>query len=253
MKEFFIECINFYKTLFSFRNIVYMLTLQFFLFLIILLALPLGEDNTLHLGNLHIKFESINLGDLGGFLSGIFAPLAFLWLMLNMKQQDKNLEIAERQLSILLKEKENRRKITRAQLKTLPTKPEEFVSNATNLYFKIGIISNSPLVDCYTNGFISQSKFSLIFSSSKAEINLSTTKKNINKDEVFYLNIMVDISSLKNERFVLEDNIEINYLDIDGFEQNQTFKVIFYLPESNPDNPNFAKMYAILLLQPHNY
>lgn len=114
MKEFVFDLLILIKKLITLRNIVYCFTLYFFYILANIIFSPIGASNTFSLGNLHINFESINLGELGSLLSGIFAPLAFLWLVLNMKQQDHNLKIAEEQLNILLKDKENRRKATRA-------------------------------------------------------------------------------------------------------------------------------------------
>ncbi|MDC4310789.1 hypothetical protein OHV33_13565, partial [Acinetobacter baumannii] len=114
MKEFVFDLLILIKKLITLRNIVYCFTLYFFYILANIIFSPIGAPNTFSLGNLHINFESINLGELGSLLSGIFAPLAFLWLVLNMKQQDHNLKIAEEQLNILLKDKENRRKATRA-------------------------------------------------------------------------------------------------------------------------------------------
>ncbi|MDC4286020.1 hypothetical protein NQ639_13610, partial [Acinetobacter baumannii] len=88
--------------IFSIRGFIYFITIFFITILGLILFLPFGKNNTFSIGNLHIVFKSINLGELGGFLSGIFAPLAFLRLILNMKQQDKNIEIAESQLNILM-------------------------------------------------------------------------------------------------------------------------------------------------------
>ncbi|MDC4459929.1 hypothetical protein R4462_04450 [Acinetobacter baumannii] len=244
---------NIINILLSLRGFIYFITIFFIIILGLILFLPFGKDNTFHLGNLHIDFEPINLGDLGGFLSGVFAPLAFLWLILNMKQQDKNLEIAEKQLSILLQEKENRRKITKAHFETQPSNPELLLPYEKQLHFKVKISSNSPLVDCYVKDFIKGSYFSLLFSSSTKEKNLSIAKKNIAKDEPFYLNILVNTSKLNNDDTNLVDYIEIYYLDIDGFEQVQNFKVNFYISKFNHDDTDISKMHTILFLQPQNH
>ncbi|KRI52000.1 MULTISPECIES: hypothetical protein [Acinetobacter] len=253
MINLFNKFYGFFKRFFNFKNIVYFLTFYIFLILLIVMTFPLDKNQILHLGNLHINFKAINLGEFGGFLSGIFAPLAFLWLALNMKQQDKNLEIAEKQLSILLQEKENRRKITKAHFETQSAHPESLLLNEKLLHFKVKISSSSHLVDCYVKEFMKDSYFSLLFSSSKTEKNLSISKKNIAKDEFFYLNILVNTSRLNNKDSNLVDYIKIYYLDIDGFEQTQTFKVNFYLSKFNHDDVDIRKMYTILFLQPQNY
>lgn len=243
---------NIINILLSLRGFIYFITIFFITILFLILFLPFGSDNTFHLGNLHIIFKPINLGELGGFLSGIFAPLAFLWLILNMKQQDKNLDIAEKQLSILLQEKENRRKITKAQFETQSAHPENLLPNGKQLHFKVKISSNSPLVDCYVKDFMEGSYFSLLFSSSTKEKNLSIAKKNIAKDEAFYLNILVNTSRLTNEVSTLVDYIKIYYLDVDGFEQVQKFKVTFYISKFNHDVTDIRKMHTILFLHPQN-
>ncbi|EMN2537815.1 hypothetical protein RZ964_002789 [Acinetobacter baumannii] len=244
---------NIINILLSLRGFIYFITIFFIIILGLILFLPFGKDNIFHLGNLHIDFEPINLGELGGFLSGIFAPLAFLWLILNMKQQDKNLEIAEKQLSILLQEKQNRRKITKAHFETQSARPEILLLNGKQLHFKIKISSNSPLVDCYVKDFIEGPYFSLLFSSSNSEKSLSISKKNFAKDEPFYLNILVNTSRLDKEAFNLVDYIKIYYLDIDGFEQVQKFKVNFFISKFNPDDTDISKMHTILFLQPQNH
>lgn len=229
MKEIFIEGIKFYKTLFSFRNIVYILTLQFFLFLFILLALPLGKDNALHWGNLHIKFASINLGELGGFLSGIFAPLAFLWLMLNMKQQDKNLEIAERQLSLLLQEKENRRKALKATIKNTSVTYENNPFPDENDYddFIISFKSDIKLIDCYLKPFSKASPFIYMAARRTNQTFITTSKKNIDIDEEFSIMVKVKISSIDTVNQQINDRIKLIYLDQEGYEQSNEILFIY--------------------------
>ncbi|CAA0287522.1 hypothetical protein [Acinetobacter baumannii] len=238
--------------IFSIRGFIYFITLFFITILGLILFLPFGEENTFSVGNLHIVFKPINLGEFGGFLSGIFAPLAFLWLILNMKQQDKNIEISEKELNILLQEKENRRKITKANFTIAPPKPEIFNVNDKLLNFKVEITSDIPLKDCYIKKFNDKSPFTVISSNVKGQKSFSTFKKSINKDELCYLNIVVNITNFSDELSVLKDNIEIFYLDIDGFEQNQLFEIFFYLPERGTSTDNSPHMYAIILLVPLN-
>ncbi|AQV16893.1 hypothetical protein [Acinetobacter pittii] len=236
MKVVFLKFIEFYQNLWSFRNIVYLLTLSFFVFLILLFTLPLGADNTLHWGNLHINFESINLGELGGFLSGIFAPLAFLWLMLNMKQQDKNLEIAEKQLSILLQEKENRRKALKATIKNTSVTYENNPFPDENDYddFIISFKSDIKLIDCYLKPFSKASPFIYMAARRTNQIFITTSKKNIDIDEEFSIMVKVKISSIDTLNQQVNDRIKLIYLDQEGYEQSN--EILFLYSVTNLEN-----------------
>lgn len=253
MKKFFIEFIDFYKNIFSLRYLVYMLTIQFFLFLIILLTLPLGSDNTLHWGNLHIKFDPINLGELGGFLSGIFAPLAFLWLALNMKQQDTNLKIAEQQLELLRQEKQNRRIALRAFFTIPPTKPENKIVGHEFLLFKIPAKSDSSLINCYSNGFINNSGYILSHLIPYEDKHLSSEKQNFKADEIFFIYIYIKLSTINTGPQMLKSSFDIHYLDSDGYQQTQSVSIVFYRYFSNIDiNSTSLDECGILFIQPLN-
>ncbi|WOE34157.1 hypothetical protein QSG85_12585 [Acinetobacter baumannii] len=235
MKEFVFDLLILIKKLITLRNIVYCFTLYFFYILANIIFSPIGTSNTFSLGNLHINFESINLGELGSLLSGIFAPLAFLWLVLNMKQQDHNLKIAEEQLNILLKDKENRRKATRAFFSMNATEPEANLLANDYILFKLKITSDEPLKDCFTYGFEKNELFSLAHNIQEGEKYISRMKKNFRKDEVFYLYIIIDVENITKVNTTIHNSITFHYLDIDGYEQSQKININFY--RFNKDEP----------------
>ncbi|MDO7534985.1 hypothetical protein Q5113_05335 [Acinetobacter pittii] len=235
MKEFLFDLLLLIKKLITFRNIVYGFTLYFFYILANIVFFPTGASNSYSWGNLHINFESINLGELGSLLSGIFAPLAFLWLVLNMKQQDHNLKIAEEQLNILLKDKENRRKATRAFFSMNSTEPEPEILNDEYILFKIKITSDEPLKDCFTNGFEKKELFYLAHNIQEGEKYISLMKKNFRKDEEFYLYIIIHVENLTKINKTVHNSIIFHYLDIDGYEQSQKININFY--RFNKDEP----------------
>nr|WP_312824843.1 hypothetical protein [Acinetobacter oleivorans] len=232
---------HFVKKITSIRYFVYSFTIFLFVILIILMIHPLDDNNTLHWGNLHLKFESINLGDFGGFLSGIFAPLAFLWLMLNMKQQDKNLEIAEKQLSILLQEKENRRKALKATIKNTNVVHEYNPFPDENDYdnFIINFKSDIKLIDCYLEPFNQSSPFIYLAARRKNQIFITTSKKNIDIDQEFSIMLKVKLSLIDTLNQQVNDRIKLIYLDQDGYEQSN--EILFVYSVTNLENSNSKK------------
>ncbi|MGQ1397970.1 hypothetical protein ACT41J_13745 [Acinetobacter baumannii] len=222
---------NIINILLSLRGFIYFITIFFIIILGLILFLPFGKDNTFHLGNLHIDFESINLGELGGFLSGIFAPLAFLWLILNMKQQDKNLEIAEKQLSILLQEKQNRRKALKATIKNTAIIQENNPSHDEKDYedYIINFNSDIKLISCYLEPFNKPSPFIHIAARRTNHIFLSRSKKNIDAGEEFSIMVKIWHSSIGTINQQVNERIKIKYLDQDGYEQSNEILLIYTL------------------------
>ena len=94
---------------------VYIITAIFVFYLIYLCFI--AEPNKIVFGNVFIDTKAIDFGGFGSLLAGIFSPLAFLWLFLNFRQQDKSLKIAEEQLHLLIIDRENRIKALRAGFK----------------------------------------------------------------------------------------------------------------------------------------
>lgn len=76
-----------------FNLVVYIITTVFLIYLTYICFF--AKPNQILLGNVFIKPDSIDFGGFGSLLAGIFSPLAFLWLVLNFRQQEKNLELTE--------------------------------------------------------------------------------------------------------------------------------------------------------------
>ncbi|MFL1425394.1 hypothetical protein ACJOWW_13170 [Acinetobacter baumannii] len=251
--EFFKEVYKFAQIVLNLRTIVYFLTFYFFLILILVMTFPLDKNQILHWGNLHISFKAINLGEFGGFLSGIFAPLAFLWLALNMKQQDTNLKIAEQQLELLRQEKENRRKALRAFFTIPPTKPENNIVGHEFLLFKVPAKSDSSLINCFTNGFENNSGYILSHLIPYEEKHLSSEKQNFKADEKFFIYIYIKLSTINTGPQMQKSAFDIHYLDSDGYQQKQTISIVFYRYFSNIDiNSKSLDECGILFIQPLN-
>ncbi|HCA5146704.1 TPA: hypothetical protein MW178_001909 [Acinetobacter baumannii] len=219
------------NTIFSIRGFIYFITIFFITILGLILFLPFGKNNTFSIGNLHIVFKSINLGELGGFLSGIFAPLAFLWLILNMKQQDKNLEIAESQLNILMQEKENRRKALKATIKNtaIIQVNNPFPDEKDYEDYIINFNSDIKLISCYLEPFNESSPFIHIAARRTNHIFLSRSKKNIDAGEEFSIMVKIWHSSIDTINQQVNERIKIKYLDQDGYEQSNEILLIYTL------------------------
>lgn len=228
---------------------VYIATGLFLAYLIYICFI--AEPDKFLFGNVFIKTNPIDFGGFGGLLSGIFAPLAFLWLILNFRQQDKNLKIAEKQLKILIQEKTNRRKVTRANFEIKPTKSKFFIS-PNILFYKIDIISDCDLVDCYTEGFIDNTPFSLINSWKDDEICLSNSPKVIKKGKIFNLCIHFYYSPDNENTITLSRDLEIHYLDSDGFDRIQKFQVTIFIDGENPYTSHNLNYRDLLFIQPKN-
>lgn len=228
---------------------VYIATGLFLAYLIYICFI--AEPDQFLFGNVFIKTDPIDFGGFGGLLSGIFAPLAFLWLILNFRQQDKNLKIAEEQLKILIQEKTNRRKVTRANFEIKPTKSNSFIS-PNILFYKIEVISDCDLIDCYTEGFINNTPFSLITSWRDDEICLSNSPKVIKKGKIFYLYIQFYYSPDNENTLTLCRDLEIHYLDSDGFDRIQKFQVTIFIDGENPYTSHNTYYRDLLFIQPQN-
>lgn len=80
------------------KTCIYIITALFLIYLFYICFIV--KPNQILFGNVFIKPDSIDFGGFGSLLAGIFSPLAFLWLVLNFRQQNRNLAIAENNLLI---------------------------------------------------------------------------------------------------------------------------------------------------------
>ncbi|MFW1746196.1 hypothetical protein ACG9XW_08240 [Acinetobacter guillouiae] len=232
---------------------VYIATGLFLAYLIYICFI--AEPDQFLFGNVFIKKNSIDFGGFGGLLSGVFAPLAFLWLILNFRQQDKNLKIAEAQLNILLQEITNKRKVSKAVFTVDTENSKYYITGESALNFEIPLICDRALVNLYSNGFSDSTPFSLIPCFSRTQTYLSNSKKTIKAEQKIYLSILFHFGNYGSTNLI-ERVFQIHYLDIDGFDQVQNFKASLYIPGENAllsyVEENIKGRRAILLIQPQS-
>ena len=87
-----LDKVDWVKTCIYFTTVLFLTYLFFICFIV--------KPNQILFGNVFIKPDSIDFGGFGSLLAGIFSPLAFLWLVLNFRQQNRNLAIAEDNLLV---------------------------------------------------------------------------------------------------------------------------------------------------------
>lgn len=80
---------------------IYVATILFLAYLTFICFIV--KPNQIEFGNVSIKTDLIDFGGFGSLLAGIFSPLAFLWLILNFRQQNENLKISENNLDLAKK------------------------------------------------------------------------------------------------------------------------------------------------------
>lgn len=117
------------------KTCIYFITALFltYLFFICFIVKP----NQVLFGNVFIKPDSIDFGGFGSLLAGIFSPLAFLWLVLNFRQQNTNLRIAEQNLEISKKshESQNAHQLSEYSIQIISTYIEALKNSLAN--FKV--------------------------------------------------------------------------------------------------------------------
>lgn len=240
--------LDLFKKIGLLRVFVYLVTAIFSLY--ILFICLIAKPDQILLGNVFIKTEPIDFGGFGSLISGIFSPLAFLWLILNFKQQDKSLKIAEQQLHELLIDKKSRRRAAKATFAIISTKQtEDILKDESYPKLTICFESDINLKDCYIEPLASDSKFTKIDSFTKGRIYLSGAKKNIKQDQEIYINFKIkDNDPIKNIQF--HEKIIISYLDQDGYEQNNAINM-FYI-STNTDAIKIVNRGVLMAIAENN-
>ena len=227
--------LDFFKKIDLLKVFVYIVTAIFLLYIIFICLI--AKPDQILFGNVFIKTSAIDFGSFGSLLAGIFSPLAFLWLILNFKQQDKNLKIAELQLNELLIDKKNRRRAAKATFEIIRKEQTEIILEETpDLTLTICFKSDINLKDCYVESLADDSKFIKVNSFTKGIICLSGGKKNITMGEEIYIKFKISPPFPINNTQLYE-RINISYLDQDGYEQNNAIDMFY-----SPTNINAVKI-----------
>lgn len=208
------------------KYIVYVVTFLLITYFLVLWLIPPHWLESISFGNILISDKAIDFGGFGGLLSGIFAPLAFLWLLLNFKQQEKSLKIAEKQLDILIQEKLNKRKVMKATFRTFPgTKELTFDENTR--HYNLTLIPSMKLHECYIQPFKHDSFFKISTVKQSGIKFLGAHKGFFSADHELTLPIYFFKPRIKGES-VIAEVFEINYLDEEGYQQNQLLNILFF-------------------------
>lgn len=193
-------------------KIIGLVTVLWLLYFLLIWLVPV--DYFFEFGNIKIVIKSINLGEFGSLISGVFAPLAFLWLFQNFKQQDENLKIAHSQLKILIEERENRRRVKKAYFKIT-----QMQSNDSG----INILSFKPRNPAFNINL------ELIAPTQILELLLHNKyyEDYIYPDDVLEVSLH---SKLEHEELIKGDHnyaLSISYLDEDGFDCREWISVSY--------------------------
>ncbi|MDC5273580.1 hypothetical protein NRA56_16075 [Acinetobacter baumannii] len=197
----------------SLKTVTYILTSIYlcYIFYICFLA----EPDMYSWGNVGIKSQLIDFGGFGSLLAGIFSPLAFLWLLLTFKQTDKNLHIAQKQLTILEEKELNRKKLIKPifsdiESRVFPSIPSNFYTYTIE-FMVIGEVHRIfPIVKSDPEIFKIDKKVRQLLP--KTLIDAFPLYKSF-KDENCKFHFQINPSNLSgNEIF----EIELHYLDKDG-------------------------------------
>lgn len=223
------------------KGLIYLATILFLSYLTFVCFI--AQPNQIVFGNVFIKTDHIDFGGFGSLLAGIFSPLAFLWLILNFRQQDKNLKIAEKQLEILVAEKQARREILKASISTRNCKVEK-LTTADDLLLSFSLQSDKELKNCKFTVFDNKanlciySKFSDSYRFKEKEIG------SIMPNHSFLIKLKLDSMSIKQNEYK-KWVCGVTYLDLDGYEQTEKI-ILFFRLKTNHDNEVADNVFGIL-------
>lgn len=214
------------------RWTIYLITVLFLAYLIFICFF--AKPDQFLFGNVFIKPAPIDFGGFGSLLAGIFSPLAFLWLVLNFRQQDKNLMIAEQQLEILTQEKENRRNLLRASLIVLGYDVEHYSNDDYKLSANFTFTSNFDLNKAKLVLTENNSAITLKPALTSGPMMLGSKEKYIRKDTEILVRFDIGFNLLNYSTLSIL-RLHISYLDSDGYPQKNAFS-IFLSPKSAPQD-----------------
>lgn len=208
----------------SLKSPVTIISIIWIIYILYIVFLPKGLFGT-H-GNIIIKYDELKLGDLGSFISGIFAPLAFIWLFENFRQQQNILDITKAQLfltkaqlDILEEEKANLRRISKANF--------SFVRAFEITTKETGIKAYKVILNVEKKAEDLKLKLSSPFYF--PSLNAQARSRTILKEDSLEIEIHFPKDSDLEIFTKCRHQLEVNYLDIYGYEANESFE-IFYNP-----------------------
>ena len=209
------------------RWTIYLITVIFLAYLIFICFF--AKPDQFLFGNVLIKPVPIDFGGFGSLLAGIFAPLAFLWLFLNFRQQDKNLMIAEQQLKILLEERQARNEQLKPKLRF-----SKFEIITVNSVGKNSIILLSFL--CESSIELKKCKVMVLDKKSPLFAYNKFASKHMDKEKFIYsigpeeprlIQLRLDLNKTGSDS-CYEWSCCLSYINPEGYRQVEYFEVTFY-------------------------
>lgn len=185
-------------------------TVIFVLYWVYLILLPPGFFGVN--SNVAIISKDLNYGEFGSLLSGLFAPLAFIWLFYGYFQQSKS-------LSILIEERQNKRKVLRPKFELFKQKRTAFSSDYKTQYYLLTFKIQGVAYRIKCNPTINDDGFRF----DKDSYDIDSGKKSsalpsdidLKDGEEFTLHLTVDLNKNTKSKVI---NIDLNCLDIDGYD-----------------------------------
>lgn len=212
------------------RLVIYLITVLFLAYFIFICFF--AKPDQFLFGNVFIKTSPIDFGGFGSLLAGIFAPLAFLWLVLNFRQQDKSIKIAEKQLMLLVHEQEKKVKSLKAVTNITKTQVSYFRSELNSQFFDLTIQPKSNLKDCYIKKIELDSDFKIFHVQGAGIEGNPISYKFVEANNEIEISLSIDISKFVDDASK-EAIIHINYVDIEGNNQTNIIRVIvIYIKET---------------------
>ncbi|WP_087528879.1 hypothetical protein [Acinetobacter sp. WCHA55] len=206
------------------RWAIYLITVIFLAYLIFICFF--AKPDQFLFGNVFIKQSTIDFGGFGSLLAGIFSPLAFLWLVLNFRQQDKSLIIAEKQLQMLIEERQARNKILKPKFKfsnfLVTSFDDEQFGLTTLLTFECE--SDKDLMKC--NLIVFDSFIPLYTYNKFKPLNRykEMSLRPISANTPTLIRLQFDQNSINKLRYNISD-IGIKFLNAEGYEQTERFEL----------------------------
>lgn len=224
------------------RWTIYLITVIFLAYLIFICFF--AKPDQFLFGNVFIKPVPIDFGGFGSLLAGIFSPLAFLWLVLNFRQQDKNLQIAEQQLKILEEDRQAQNEIIKPELTFTDTNVDSLGHETKTLSVLLSFLcaSDRELKDC--NIKVNDHKSPLYFYNkfSLKNEDKSGTIYTIHANTPSRITLKLDLQSLKEDEMYIW-SVELSYINSNGYKQVESFEIVFLQYSKDKAEPLKRKFY----------
>lgn len=181
----------------------------------------------------HIWFADYSkpmpLNEVGDFLAGVFAPIAFLYLYLGYIQQGKELKLQAYELANLVKEQQKQNAIYENQLeiKRIESKPKLDFKNASYTYRIYEDVDNYFERTIFYFHIVNHGNIAkdIIITNKEITRRLHKLETDINTTISFYYSNEIDteLYSFQGKPFSIE--LDISYCDKSGYQYHNKIKL----------------------------